>query len=283
MRENVRLAVIVVGFVLAGAGLWWVSGLFAPEGEVVEEAVAGAVARDAGADAAPEMVELEWAELSPESELAEEKEDVAAKKKEEKARTGEGVITVLVVDREGRAVSGATVRLELIDWEAHEEPKEPTLQFEGYSGVDGALVFESLPDGSYAARAWTATAGQSGAGSLREGSRTAEIPLELWDGAPTSGYVTNLAGEPIAGAVVHVHESDVWPGMILTTTRAISARVHSDESGFFRFPNLTAGKWRLYARAEGYASAETAWFAAGRAEFEHRAGEGRGCVGHRNR
>ncbi|MEK7793176.1 MAG: carboxypeptidase regulatory-like domain-containing protein, partial [Candidatus Hydrogenedentota bacterium] len=258
MGVNARLVGIVIFFAALGGALWWMLGEREADAPSIDSAQSVAKRK-----AAPEPV-IESTAPAPEPDAPVKPRPTAARKastpepkEEDKPRTGDGEIVVSVVTEQGQTVAGATILLELVDWDPHEEPGEDLLRFETVSGADGTYTFAELPDGDYAARAWTATAGQSDTAYLGDNQKKASVTLELWDGAPTSGLVVNNSGEPIANAVVHVYETDRFPGQILATTRSTSARAYTNERGEFRFPILWTGDWRLYAKADGYASAIT--------------------------
>lgn len=257
MGVNSRLVGIVIFFAALGGALWWMLGDRKAEAPTIGSQT---IAKRA---AAPEPVVESTAAATETAEPARTRPTTPRKvsapepKKPDKPRTGDGEIVVSVVTEQGQSVTGATIILELVDWEPEEEPGDDLLRFEAVSGADGAYTFADLPDGDYAVRAWTATAGQSGDAYLTDTQKSVNVTLELWAGAPTSGIVVNTSGEPIAGAVVHVYETDRFPGLILATTRSTSARVYTNERGEFRFPILWRGDWRLFAKADGYASAIT--------------------------
>ncbi len=269
MNSRAIAGAILAGALIVGAGFWWIARDLdkAPKRiEAYEDSHAADARDEAAVEAGPREASLPF-------DVPERAADAREDSDSDPVR-GSGTITVAVVDRDGRQVAGAEVMLERVNWEEYEEPGDDHVRLAGVSGSDGKAAFERLPDGSYAARARTKSGAQSGTASLSERWREAEIVLELWDSLPTSGMVTNTAGEGIAGAVVHVYETDHFPGQILSTSRSTSARVYTNERGRFEFPQLWTGKWRLYAKADGYASAVTDWFEAGLSNLNIVLGEG---------
>jgi len=285
MRENVRLAVLVVVFAVAAGGLLW---LLLAEDEPVPDAepvpTAEAVTPQPEPVVAPipsptpDSEPAASTELEPEPDAPEALEAAVesadAKDEPERAKTGAGSITVKVTDRQGEAVAGADLMLERIDWEPHESPPDDHVRHTATTGPDGEHKFRNLPEGPYAARALTAYASQTGTAYLSEDGEEDEIQLELWEGRPMSGVVVTKEGEPIPDAVVHVHETDQFEGQILTNTRARSARQYTDEQGRFAFPILWMGRWRLYAKADGYTSAVTGWYNSGADDIRIELGRG---------
>ncbi len=187
------------------------------------------------------------------------KEDSAKKEKPKREFVGKGVINVSVTGLDGKPAANANVMIERIDWELNERPPAEGVMQENFTGPDGAVSFDKLPDGGYVARAYTANGMQSENAYLGDDQKVENVVLTLWESAPLDGHVVDGNGKGVANALVYVYETDRFAIGPLTSSRATQSRQVADENGKFQFAALWTGKWKLYAQADGFASSVTDW------------------------
>ena len=178
-----------------------------------------------------------------------------------KAGPGIGSVTGVVRDeKDTRSIPDASITLELVDWKGSEEPKDHEKRTTT-SDAEGKFAYENVPFGHYVLTAVKDDNARSMEGVIDEQNTHREVTLKIRAAGSISGVVHNAEGKPIAGALVLPHQRDT--NGVYDDIRANGFRTKSDANGQFTLANIQAGKWKLYARAKGYAALVTDYIAVG--------------------
>ncbi len=160
-----------------------------------------------------------------------------------------GSVVGTVVDRSGRAIEGATVRLQKGPAADASDPTTAT-------AAGGDFRFDGVAAGSYrlAVRQARFELREIVGVAVEPDRATSAGTIELADGARIVGHVWDEAGEPLAGAVV-----------IATEKGGSLQRTVSNQEGLFELESLAVGEYTVMveARAAQPRSARTVVLAAG--------------------
>ncbi len=277
MNQNVRFILLIVGFVVAGALIWNFLD-FGGDDETLPEPEK----MQKSSLIPEEEADDDWPPVTPQkttTPTATRKTEPGAvgrsttpKKTDTKTpKAGTGTIKGGVKSPDKEPVSGATVKVELIDWKANEAPPEKTFTKSVTTGQDGKFELTGLPFGTYGAKASTSDAGQTKTTALSEKRPEVTVSFRIQPSGSISGVVRNEQGQGIADAVVYPDKAEKSrAGNTGGGAGSTVGRTLSDESGGFTLTNIQVkiGKLRLAAMAEGYAAGVSDFYEVGETSAE---------------
>ena len=150
-----------------------------------------------------------------------------------------GVVEGRVLSPDGRPLPGAEVILSLTS--------ERGMAFTPHrtqSDGDGRYRLDGLPTGPQTLEA-RAEGYRRAAREVEVSAEPKAVDFQLERGLEVSGRVVNEAGEPVAGADVH---------LVAGINQFDALRVQSGSDGAFRIAGVQDGSYRLRVRKEGYAT-----------------------------
>ncbi len=158
-------------------------------------------------------------------------------------------ISGIIVDANGQAVTHASVNL-YVNGKLFPSPENPQFSRSG-SGVPGAFVFYSIPQGNYELRVTAGT--QSSSTPISLGAASVSLIISL------PGYVANNSGHTpaadtvangVAGFVLDVYGYPV-PGadIVVRSGSQTFASGRSADDGFFSFAGLSPSQYDVAANA----------------------------------
>lgn len=273
MAGQLRLIGLVAAFVVAAAVLWWWVQRGAPA--QTEPATPRVAASPVAAipEPLPPAPAPEREDEAPQASSAADVAENVEPDEDKPAKSGTGAIQVSVVDTHGNPAAYIPVELRHITWDSSEAAPEDALFVTKEADNQGRVTFEQLPEGRFVVSAFTRNEGENASLSLSKGE-TETVTITMIESAPVGGIVTDAAGAPIEGAVIHLYMTSRFPGQALSNDRATSVQQRTNEEGRFAFPSLWTGTWRFFIMKEGYASLLTGWERAGDENLRYALTEG---------
>lgn len=274
MSGNVRFYALIAFFAVLIGSLWWflggddsgnsvvppdtVKGPVAPAGKAGANDPESPVRPDVGTGNGATGGAL-FSSIPGTARSTRTAKPVAPKRQ----RTGDGVIRGRVLDGAGRAVTGATVTVIAEDAEGALGQSAIVYHDAVQTDREGRYEVANVPFGKsyYQLKATTPTMFSVLRAYLSEANPEVELNFTLVEGGAIEGWVRDEAGEPVVGASLYPSQK-LGQGEPLSEERRRNLRSATDAEGHFTL-NLDAGSWRLFVKAQGYATLETPLLAVG--------------------
>ncbi len=279
MNANIRLALIVVFFVVVAALLWHLlrteqageNSESRPPGEKrpVQTSADESADRHGGSSTIAERLE----ESGPRGDY------IKPQRRSRRIERGEGVIRGTVTTAEtGEPVGGASITMARFEDRGYPMPVEDAKELTTETDAQGRYAIEELPWAEYGIRA-----AKGGLYAVRSGRVSPDRPLKTVD--LKMQPADEIAGRVVDGAGESVPQVKLFPYQRQGEDKAFIAEwatamvERTDEAGHFRFAHLWMGGWRILAKAEGYATLITEYIPVGTTDAELVMGHGGGVRG----